>query len=313
MTTTQKILVAAIFGVAGGAGIYLADQNWRLRDEVRLLRQQQAALSDQNQLLRHERDAATNRLASLQSEVRSNSVPALAEEESRELLRLRGAVGVLRAQLAEATKRADAAQGQQAAPRFDGARAQAFYFSSNSVVSQGRPIGPENLAPAMVDADPAAALAYSRQLSPESRRKFLDSVFVTWARKDTAAALRYVEQQIYDPVEKEAAMRAIRSIAPVGIGAELRQQDGYTVVNRLLPGGPAEASGQLHAGDRIVAVAQGGGAFVDARNMSLADLVQNIRGAPGTPLQLQVLSADAPPGSQPRFVTLTRDQIMHKQ
>jgi C-terminal processing protease CtpA/Prc len=170
----------------------------------------------------------------------------------------------------------------------------------------------EQLAAAMVDTDPAAALAFSEQLSAGDRRKFLDSLFVTWAQKDTEAALQQAGQ-IADPVEQEAALKAIRSVAPVGIGAELRTQDGYAVINRLLPGTPAELGGVLHAGDRILGVAQGDYAFVDARGLALPDLVQAIRGAPGTILQLQVLPADAPLDSQPRMVSIVRGQIRFKR
>ena len=37
-----------------------------------------------------------------------------------------------------------------------------------------------------------------------------------------------------------------------GIGAVLRSEDEYTVVQKTVIGGPAQLSGQLHAGDRIV-------------------------------------------------------------
>jgi carboxyl-terminal processing protease len=108
-------------------------------------------------------------------------------------------------------------------------------------------------------------------------------------------------------------MKAIQSVAPVGIGGELRMQDGVAVINRLMPGTPAELGGQLQPGDRIVAVAQGNNSFVDARGMALADLVQAIRGAPGTLLQLQVLSADPPPDATLRTVAIFRGQIKFKR
>jgi len=137
-------------------------------------------------------------------------------------------------------------------------------------------------------------------------------VFVNWAQQDTDAALQYAGQ-LPDPTERDAAMKAIQSVAPVGIGAELRVEDGVAVINRLMPGAPAELGGQLQPGDRIVAVAQGNNSFVDARGMALADVVQAIRGAPGTLLQLQVLSADAPPDATPRTVAIFRGQIKYKR
>ena len=101
-------------------------------------------------------------------------------------------------------------------------------------------------------------------------------------------------------------------------------------------GTPPELSGQLHPGNRILAFApayatlrrgkpepgravapseggQGDNSFVEAHSLSLRDIVQMVRGAPGTLLQLQVLSADAPPNSPPRTVPIIRDQIRFKQ
>jgi len=170
----------------------------------------------------------------------------------------------------------------------------------------------QRAAATLAGSDPAAALALSAQVPENERRQFTDSVYAGWATHDTAAALQWAEQ-LTDPAERDAALQAIRQVAPVGIGAELRMQDGYPVINRVLAGTPAELSGQLRPGDRIVAVAQADRSFVDARNLSLLDVVQMIRGAPGTALQLQVLPADAPANTQPRTVFIMRDQIKYKR
>src|SRR5262249_876444 len=100
--------------------------------------------------------------------------------------------------------------------------------------------------------------------------------------------------------------------APVGIGTQLSMQDGYAVIGDLLPGAPAQLSGQVRPGDRIVAIAQGDSRFVNAANVPLGDLVQMIRGAPGTVVQLQLVGADAAEDSTPRTVAIMRDQIRHK-
>jgi carboxyl-terminal processing protease len=90
-------------------------------------------------------------------------------------------------------------------------------------------------------------------------------------------------------------------------------QDGYPIIGGLLPGTPAALSGQIHSGDRIIGVAQGDNRFVDAAGLSLADLVQMIRGAPGTMVQLQLVPTDAGPNTSPRTIAIVRDQIRHKQ
>jgi hypothetical protein len=170
----------------------------------------------------------------------------------------------------------------------------------------------QKAAVGMLGTDPAGALALGDQVGADNRKQFVDSVFLDWASTDTDAALRWAGQ-LPEGQERDGALSAIRHVAPVGIGAELMQQDGYAVVGRLLPGAPAELGGQLHAGDRIVALAQGNQAFVDARGMALKDIVGVIRGEPGTVLQLQVLPAGAPPDSAPRTISIIRDQVKFKR
>jgi hypothetical protein len=95
MTTLQKTIVAAALVVAVGAGIYEAKQSADARAQVRTLQQQQAPLAEQVQQLQKERDAATNRLGALANE------PARAKADTRELLKLRGEVALLRKELAQ--------------------------------------------------------------------------------------------------------------------------------------------------------------------------------------------------------------------
>lgn len=188
----------------------------------------------------------------------------------------------------------------------------ALLWANELTDGRGRSALLQRIAVEMTESDPAGALALSAQVPENERRRFSDSVYAGWAANDTAAALQWADQAA-DPAEREAALQAIRQVAPVGIGAELRTQDGYQVINRLLPGTPAELSGQLHPGDRIVALAQGDSSFVDARSLSLQQVVQLIRGAPGTALQLQILPANAPANSVPQTISITREQIKFKK
>jgi hypothetical protein len=167
------------------------------------------------------------------------------------------------------------------------------------------------IARGMISSDPSAAFALSEQVPETDRRKFFDSLLGNWASRDTAAALQWAEQ-LPDPADQGAAIQTIRGVAPTGIGAAVVLQDGQPIIKELVPGTPAALSGQLHAGDRILAIAQGNNLFVDAQNLPLPDVIQMIRGAAGTPVQLQVAPADAPPNSQPRSVTVYRDQIKFK-
>ncbi len=177
---------------------------------------------------------------------------------------------------------------------------------------KGRAILLEATASTLVSHDPVSAFALSNRVPETERRYFYDAVFAEWGRKDTEAALQWSEK-LPDPAERAAALEAIRTTAPVGIGAALAVRDGYPVIQELVPGTPADRSGQIRPGDRILALAQGDNSFVDARDVSLTEIVKMVRGAPGTLLQLQVLPADAPPNSAPRIISIIRDQVKFKR
>ena len=188
----------------------------------------------------------------------------------------------------------------------------AVLWANELTEGAGRAAVLRRTAAALVGSDPSAAFALGDQLPPEEQRKFLDAVFAGWGASDTDAALKYADQ-LQDPAEHDAAINAIRTMAPVGIGAALSIQDGYAVVNQLIPGTPAELSGQIHPGDRIVALAQGDNAFIDAHGLPLKNIVDMVRGAPNTTLQLQLLAADAGPDTPPRTVSILRNQLKFKR
>jgi len=92
-----------------------------------------------------------------------------------------------------------------------------------------------------------------------------------------------------------------------GIGAQLKEDEGYCTVDSLVAGGPAKLSGQIHAGDRIIAVAQSNQAPVNVVDMDLPKVVEMIRGPKGMQVRLTVTSSDEP--TVRRLVVLTRDEI----
>jgi len=94
-----------------------------------------------------------------------------------------------------------------------------------------------------------------------------------------------------------------------GIGAVLRAEEDYTVIQSVISGGPADQSKQLKAKDRIVGVAQGDKDFEDIIGWRLDDVVDKIKGAKGTTVRLQVISGKSEDISNVKIVTIVRDKI----
>jgi carboxyl-terminal processing protease len=100
------------------------------------------------------------------------------------------------------------------------------------------------------------------------------------------------------------------SLSLEGIGAVLQQQGDYVAVRSIVPGGPAEKSGKIKVGDRIVGVGQGAsGPFEDVVDQRLDDVVAQIRGDANTKVRLEVLAGDASMDAKPITVTIVRQRI----
>ena len=94
-----------------------------------------------------------------------------------------------------------------------------------------------------------------------------------------------------------------------GIGAVLRAEEDYTVIQSVISGGPADESKGLKPKDRIVGVAQADKDFEDVIGWRLDDVVDKIKGPKGTTVRLQVLSGESDDISDIKVVTIVRDKI----
>jgi carboxyl-terminal processing protease len=96
-----------------------------------------------------------------------------------------------------------------------------------------------------------------------------------------------------------------------GIGAVLSSDNGFTVIEALIPGGGAERSSLLKPKDKIIAVAQEGEKPVDVIDMDLRDIIKMIRGKKGTQVTLTILRQAE---KTDHFdATITRDRIDIKE
>ena len=94
-----------------------------------------------------------------------------------------------------------------------------------------------------------------------------------------------------------------------GIGAVLRAEEDYTVIQSVVSGGPADKSKELKPKDRIVGVSQDEEDFVDVIGWRLDDVVELIKGPKGSKVRLQVLGADSEDDSSIKVVAIVRDTI----
>ncbi len=100
------------------------------------------------------------------------------------------------------------------------------------------------------------------------------------------------------------------SLSLEGIGAVLQTIGDDTVVRRVIPGGPADMSGQFTPGDRISGVAQGAdGEIEDVVGWRLDDVVALIRGPKGSTVRLQTHTKASGPGGASNVITIIRDKI----
>ena len=95
-----------------------------------------------------------------------------------------------------------------------------------------------------------------------------------------------------------------------GIGAKLQTEGDYTVVNELIPGGPAFKSNTLKKGDKIIGVGQGRAAnIVDVSGWRINDVVKLIRGNKGTIVRLKIIPSSQGGRGPEKIVELIRDKV----
>jgi carboxyl-terminal processing protease len=178
-------------------------------------------------------------------------------------------------------------------------------------------------------------LLWSNKIESELLQEKLDQGALTYSGREVVARrydglLKSVEDrgqedideiflnavaESYDPHSEYMGRSSLESfeismrLSLVGIGAEMRSENGYAKIQRLVPGGPAERSGKISVGDRIIAIGQGENSFIDVRDLNLDKVVELIRGKKGTVVRLQLLSAGAADPSKRRVVALVRDTV----
>jgi carboxyl-terminal processing protease len=163
-----------------------------------------------------------------------------------------------------------------------------------------------DLAPLKTDAE-----YISEKLSKRYHRQL--TTFREFDNDDVLQAYLNSLSHIYDPHSDYMAAPAAENFSIgmnlqlVGIGAQLSFTDGYCTLEKLFAGGPAAKSGKLTEKERIVAVGQAQGPFLDVVEMNLNKTVRLIRGEKGTIVRLKVIPAVSE--GPVREISLVRDEI----
>jgi len=146
---------------------------------------------------------------------------------------------------------------------------------------------------------------YKRQLSLVLQTK-PDEVFEYFMNAFTKEIEPHTQYMGRETAENFAIHMSLRL---EGIGASLQTDNDYTVVKKVLLGGPAENSKLIHEEDKIVGVGQSEDVIDNVIGWRLMDVVKKIRGKKGSKVYLQILPHNSVPGSPPELVVLTRDVI----
>ena len=100
------------------------------------------------------------------------------------------------------------------------------------------------------------------------------------------------------------------SLSLSGIGAVLRTDEEHTKIISVVPGGPADLTGNISAGDRIVGVGQKTEESIkDIVGWRLSDVVNIIRGEKGSTVVLSVLPNQTGLSGKAKTVKIVRDKI----
>lgn len=139
---------------------------------------------------------------------------------------------------------------------------------------------------------------FLERMQQETLRDHFDRYFNTVARAFDP------HTHYMPPTEKEDFDISMRGSLE-GIGALLREEDGYIKVVSIIPGSAAAKQGQLQAEDVILKVGEGAGEPVDVTDTRIRDAVALIRGKKGTEVRLTVKKSD---GSQ-MIIPIMRDVV----
>lgn len=120
------------------------------------------------------------------------------------------------------------------------------------------------------------------------------------------------EINLFDPhsgyfaADSARDFKVMMSGSVTGVGLVVQMRDGLVSVGSVLPGGPADELGMIQPGDEVVALG-GDAARVPTTGLALNDVVERLRGAPGTSLRIAFRRTASTPVQE---ITLVRQDVV---
>jgi len=158
----------------------------------------------------------------------------------------------------------------------------------------------ENQEKAKTSGEKDTVIKTKEEIEKEEREKLLKNMN-TWVKtieKETRservgnyvnifASAHEPHSSYFPPIEKDNF--DIRMSGKLeGIGAQLREEDGFIKVVSIVPGSASARQGELEVNDKIIKVAQGVEEAVDVVDMRIDDVLPMIRGKKNTEVRLTV-------------------------
>jgi hypothetical protein len=144
---------------------------------------------------------------------------------------------------------------------------------------------------------------------PRERQIAIEAIAASLAGQGTARAIDWVDS-LATQTERDAGMQAVYEATPKGIGAMLGMQDGFPVIQGIVPGGAIEGTG-IREGDMIVQSRESGGETNDLYGSPLSETVGLLRGAPGSTVELRILRENEQTGQlEEQTITVERDLLI---
>ncbi|OGF27248.1 hypothetical protein A2331_03705 [Candidatus Falkowbacteria bacterium RIFOXYB2_FULL_34_18] len=138
-----------------------------------------------------------------------------------------------------------------------------------------------------------------------------DDVFSMFT--NSICALYDPHTQYMSPMVKENFDISMK-LSLCGIGAILKDEDGYIEIVSLIPDSPADKSKELFPGDRIVGVGQGEkGEIVNVVEADIRDVVQMVKGEKDTVVRLEIIPVKSKNNQQTKIISIKRDEVQLKE